>query len=194
MNQRGSKTAPVAEPKKVIQPTKSCYIRVAEPLPKDVTIQQIMDSLPREVYEKSNLKAMMEVTTTFVFTALGLYSIYLSPWYLLPLAWIFTGTAGCGLFVIGHDCGHRSMFTSRFLNDLVGTLTLTLLVYPYHPWRIQHNHHHANTNRLHVDNAWQPTQPDVYAKKSLIVRAALRLVKGPTWFFWQHWPFGHGAF
>lgn len=183
MNQREGKTAVVAEARKIQKPTKSCYTAVAEPLPSDVTLQQIMETLPKEVFAKSYVKAMFSIMTTFVFTALGMYCIYLSPWYLLPIAWIFAGTAACGLFVIGHDCGHRSMFPSTFFNDLVGTLTLTLLVYPYHPWRIQHNHHHANTNKLHVDNAWQPTQPDAYLNHNAIVRGALRLVKGPTWFF-----------
>jgi len=171
------------EQKKFVQPTKSCYKAVAEPLPTDVTLQQIMDTLPKEVFEKSYVKGFLACLSTLVFTALGMYCIYLSPWYLLPFAWIFAGTAACGLFVIGHDCGHRSMFASKAVCDIVGTLTLTLLCYPYHPWRIKHNHHHANTNRLYVDNAWQPTQPEKYLRQNVVVRQVLRLVKGPTWFF-----------
>jgi len=163
-------------------PTKSCYKVVAEPLPSDVTLSQILDTLPKQVFEKSNVKGVLAIMRTLVFTALGLYFVHLSPWYLLPFGWIFAGTAACGLFVIGHDCGHRSLFPSVFVNDVVGTLTLTLLVYPYHPWRIQHNFHHANTNKLHVDNAWQPTDPVTFKNHNIIIRGALRLVKGPLWF------------
>jgi len=175
--------------KKVVKPTKSCYIHVAEPLGTEVTLKEIMDTIPKEVFEKSYLKAVRTILTTFFFTALGVYFIHISPWYLLPISWIFTGTALTGFFVIGHDCGHRSMFPSLFLNDLVGTVTLTCIVYPYHPWRIKHNHHHANTNKLHVDNAWQPTHPDWYKDSSIFVQGALRLVKGPVWFIGSigHW-------
>jgi len=164
------------------EPTKSCYKAIAEPLPSNVTLKDIMETLPKEVFEKSYVKAAFSILTTFVFTALGLYAIHLAPWYLLPFAWILAGTAACGLFVLGHDCGHRSLVPSVVINDIIGTLTLTLLVYPYHPWRIQHNHHHANTNRLYIDNAWQPTDPVAYKNHPAIIRGALRLVKGPMWF------------
>jgi len=174
-------------------PTKSCYKAVAEPLPSNVTLKDIMDTLPKEIFDKSYLKAIHSILVTLVFTALSIYLIHLSPWYLLPIAWIFAGTAATGLFVIGHDCGHRSMFSSVFLCDVVGTLTLTLLVYPYHPWRIKHNLHHANTNRLHVDNAWQPTHPDKYMAANKVVRGFLQLVKGPVWFIGSigHWLVEH---
>jgi len=193
MKQRGASKTAVAEPRKVERPTKSCYKSVAEPLPDNVGLKDIMDTLPKEVFAKSYFKAIRTILTSLVFTALGIYLVYLSPWYLLPFAWIFAGTASCGLFVIGHDCGHRSMFPSVFVNDVVGTLTLTMLVYPYHPWRIQHNHHHANTNRLHVDNAWQPTWPETYKNASPVVQFALRLVKGPAWFVGSigHWIMEH---
>jgi len=166
----------------VPHPTKACYKAVAEKLPEEVTLNQLMDTLPKQVFDKSNTKAILAVLRTFIFTALGLYLVHISPWYLLPFAWIFAGTAGCGLFVLGHDCGHRSLFPSVFVNDLMGTFTLTLLCYPYHPWRIKHNFHHANTNKLYVDNAWQPTIPEMFVKHPLIVRGILRLIKGPFWF------------
>jgi omega-6 fatty acid desaturase (delta-12 desaturase) len=183
MQQRGTK-APVAQELKVgpPKPTKSCYKKVAEDLPSNVTLKDIMDTLPKEVFEKSYFKGAFACLTTFVFTALGMYLIHLAPWYLLPIMWILAGTAACGLFVLGHDCGHRSLFPSVWVNDIVGTVLLSVLVYPYHPWRIQHNFHHANTNRLHVDNAWQPTNPEAFPKYNIVIRVGLRLVKGPLWF------------
>jgi len=50
-------------------------------------------------------------------------------------------------FVIGHDCGHRSFSTNKLLEDIVGTLAFMPLVYPFEPWRIKHNQHHAQTNK-----------------------------------------------
>ena len=50
-------------------------------------------------------------------------------------------------FVVGHDCGHRSFSKNKLLEDIVGTLAFAPLIYPFEPWRIKHNHHHAHTNK-----------------------------------------------
>ena len=56
--------------------------------------------------------------------------------------------AASQLFVIGHDCGHRSFSKDKLVEDIVGTVMFAPLVYPFEPWRIKHNHHHAHTNKL----------------------------------------------
>lgn len=50
-------------------------------------------------------------------------------------------------FVVGHDAGHRSFSKNKLLEDIVGTLMFAPLIYPFEPWRIKHNHHHAHTNK-----------------------------------------------
>jgi len=50
-------------------------------------------------------------------------------------------------FVIGHDCGHRSFHKNNLVEDIVGTIMFAPLIYPFEPWRIKHNHHHAHTNK-----------------------------------------------
>ena len=50
-------------------------------------------------------------------------------------------------FVVGHDCGHRSFSSNKLLEDIVGTLAFMPLIYPFEPWRIKHNQHHAQTNK-----------------------------------------------
>jgi len=52
------------------------------------------------------------VITNILAVIAGYAMLVYSPWYLLPLAWIFTGTALTGFFVIAHDGGHRS-FSNR---------------------------------------------------------------------------------
>ena len=37
------------------------------------------------------------------------------------------------MFVIGHDCGHRSFSKNRLLEDIVGTLMFMPLIYPFEP-------------------------------------------------------------
>ena len=50
-------------------------------------------------------------------------------------------------FVVGHDCGHRSFCKNKLVEDIVGTIMFMPLIYPFDPWRIKHNQHHAHTNK-----------------------------------------------
>lgn len=52
------------------------------------------------------------------------------------------------LFMIQHDCGHGSFFSSRRANDLVGGVLGVLTLAPYAYWRRTHGYHHANHGRL----------------------------------------------
>src|SRR3546814_12537768 len=52
------------------------------------------------------------------------------------------------LFMIQHDCGHRSFFRSRRLNDLPGSVIGVLTLTPHRYWRPAHNTHHATSGNL----------------------------------------------
>jgi omega-6 fatty acid desaturase (delta-12 desaturase) len=52
------------------------------------------------------------------------------------------------LFLIQHDCGHRSFFRSRRLNDLLGNAIGVLTLTPHGYWRKAHNIHHVTSGNL----------------------------------------------
>ena len=52
------------------------------------------------------------------------------------------------LFIIQHDCGHHSYFSSRRLNDLVGRFIGVVTLTPHEYWRRSHNTHHATCGNL----------------------------------------------
>jgi len=52
------------------------------------------------------------------------------------------------LFIIQHDCGHRSFFRSRGLNDKLGALIGVMTLTPHAYWRQAHNTHHATCGNL----------------------------------------------
>jgi omega-6 fatty acid desaturase (delta-12 desaturase) len=52
------------------------------------------------------------------------------------------------LFIIQHDCGHRSFFRSPRVNDLLGTLIGFITLTPHAYWRRAHNTHHATCGHL----------------------------------------------
>jgi omega-6 fatty acid desaturase (delta-12 desaturase) len=52
------------------------------------------------------------------------------------------------LFIIQHDCGHRSLFASRWTNDWIGRAISLITLTPYTYWRLQHARHHAASGNL----------------------------------------------
>lgn len=52
------------------------------------------------------------------------------------------------LFMIQHDCGHRSLFKSGKLNDWLGRALGVLTLTPYDCWKHEHAIHHATSGDL----------------------------------------------
>lgn len=51
-------------------------------------------------------------------------------------------------FIIQHDCGHGSFFSSRRMNDFVGRCMSVLTMAPYSLWKREHAQHHASSGNL----------------------------------------------
>ncbi|WP_019499957.1 fatty acid desaturase [Pseudanabaena sp. PCC 6802] len=162
-------------------------------LPPGTTLRDIIKTLPPEVFVKNTPRAWLGVAFSLLAVGLGYASIAFAPWYLLPLAWIFTGTALTGFFVLGHDCGHRSFSPKLWVNDLVGHVLFLPLLYPFHPWRIMHDRHHNHTNKLGEDNAWYPFTAREYAEIKPYERFFYRLIRGRFWWIGSiiHWAVLH---
>lgn len=85
--------------------------------------------------------------------------MWLGIWALMRSAYVTTIVAGVlalvpagglllRLFIIQHDCGHGSMFTSRRANDWLGRVLGIFTFTPYEYWRLQHAGHHATSGNL----------------------------------------------
>lgn len=152
-------------------------------------LKDIIKTIPQECFQKNRRKAWTAAIVNVLMVALGYAGIVFAPWYLLPLTWVFTGTALTGFFVIGHDCGHRSFAQRKWVNDLVGHLFMAPLIYPFHSWRILHNKHHNYTNKLDVDNAWQPFRPEFYESLGTPLQLGYQALRGKCWWIGSivHW-------
>ena len=162
-------------------------------LDRNVRLQDILKTLPKEVYTKNKWKAWMGFINSVILVSLGWLGIAIAPWYLLPVLWLFTGTVFFGLFVVAHDCGHRSFADRRWVCDLVGHIALTPCIYPFHPWRILHNIHHKHTNNMDADNTWNPFYPEEYEKMNAFERGVYRSLHGKFWWVGSaiHWGLLH---
>ncbi|OED42259.1 fatty acid desaturase [Chromatiales bacterium (ex Bugula neritina AB1)] len=102
-----------------------------------------------------NNRSVLEIIATVV----PLVAIWLIMWSLLQtgnaLAWLAVAallipTAGLmvRLFIIQHDCGHGSMFSSKSANEWVGRILGVFTFTPYDYWRKLHAAHHATSGNL----------------------------------------------
>lgn len=153
------------------------------------SLKEVIKSLPAEYFEKRPLKAWGAVLITLIAVGIGYSAIAIAPWFLLPIAWIFTGTALTGCFVLAHDCGHRSFAKRRWVNDWVGHILMMPLIYPFHSWRILHNQHHTHTNKTDLDNAWHPFHPEFYDSLNVWSRWGYQGLRGRFWWVASivHW-------
>ncbi len=155
----------------------------------EIRLRDIVKTIPKECFQKNSRKAWLSAFMSVAAAVVGYGAIAYSPWFLLPFAWIFTGTALTGWFVIAHDCGHRSFAKKPWVNDLVGHIFLLPLIYPFHSWRVLHNLHHQETNKLMVDNAWHPWLPEEYERTPGFLRSFFGLFRGRLWWLAStlHW-------
>lgn len=111
-------------------------------------------------------------------------SLSRSYWLIVPLA-VFAGLFVVRIFIIFHDCGHRSYFRSVRANDVVGFITGVLTLTPYYHWRWEHAIHHASAgdlDRRGTGDIWTMTVQE-YLESGRWRRFAYRLSRNPVILF-----------
>ena len=91
--------------------------KVSWQLDSNLKLRDIINTLPKEVFVKDARKAWSKLIINVLCVSLGYWGLIVTPWFLLPIFWIFTGTALQGLCVIAHDCGHRSFSNRNWGSD-----------------------------------------------------------------------------
>ena len=86
------------------------------------------------------------------------------------------------LFILQHDCGHGSFFTSRRANNALGFVLGVLTLTPYKYWRRTHAIHHATSGNLdHRDfGEIQTLTVEEYLSRSRWGRLAYRIYRNPV--------------
>ncbi len=96
-------------------------------------------------------RSVIQLTLTLTLFA----GVCIAMFFALKVSLILTGLfalIGGGLltriFILQHDCGHRSFFKSKRMNDWTGRALSLLTATPYDFWRRSHNVHHAVSGDL----------------------------------------------
>jgi len=101
----------------------------------------------KPIVEKSVLQLATSVGMFVGACAVMYWSLQVSALLTLLLA-IPAGALLVRVFIIQHDCGHGSFFTSARANDAAGMLCSLFTLTPYAHWRRQHAGHHRSWNNL----------------------------------------------
>jgi omega-6 fatty acid desaturase (delta-12 desaturase) len=119
-------------------------------------IRDMLRLIPRECYRTNAAKATGYFIRDFALIVVTVLAMYLlNSWWATPLA-ILLGSFLTSFFILGHDAGHRSFCRSRRHNNCVGHLTTSLVLWPFHIWRLSHNVHHRHTHHVDKEIAWRP--------------------------------------
>ncbi|GAA0185186.1 hypothetical protein LIER_32474 [Lithospermum erythrorhizon] len=133
--------------------------------PPPFRIGDIRAAIPAHCWVKNPWRSMSYVLRDFaVILGLILLANYIDSWIVLPLYWAAQGTMFWALFVLGHDCGHGSFSDIGMLNNVVGHVLHSLILVPYHGWRISHRTHHQNHGNVEHDESWVPLPEKLYKK------------------------------
>ncbi|MCM3626794.1 fatty acid desaturase [Paenibacillus glycanilyticus] len=147
------------------------------------TVRQLKQDIAP--YEKSLArKSIMQIINTILPFVLLWYfaflSLSVSYWLTLAIAVAAAGFV-IRIFILFHDCCHQSLFKSKRLNEIVGTITGILTFHPYHQWKHAHSIHHAtssNLNKRGTGDVWILTVEE-YLQSSLWKRLSYRLYRNP---------------
>jgi omega-6 fatty acid desaturase (delta-12 desaturase) len=138
--------------------------------------------------QPSTPRALWQIVNTFCLYALIWYLIYrslmISWWLTVPLA-ILAGALLVRVFIIFHDCGHGSFFSSRRANSIVGFISGVLTFTPFYHWRWEHAIHHGTVGHLDkrgTGDVWTLTVQE-YLESSRWKRFAYRLARNPVVLF-----------
>ncbi|WP_147125419.1 fatty acid desaturase [Shimia ponticola] len=111
----------------------------------------------RQYTDRDDRIATIELVWTVAAYCAAVYgAIAFAPnwWITAPLMLVIAAT-GVRIYMLQHDCIHGTLFSSRRLNDVVGTLLSPIALTPYQATKYAHNRHHAYVSDLDHRDAFE---------------------------------------
>jgi omega-6 fatty acid desaturase (delta-12 desaturase) len=151
-------------------------------------VKEQKQEMIRKYAQSDDVKGLTQVLTTLALFALlwwaALLSVRVSYW-LTAAAVLLIGLFSVRVFALMHECGHGSLFRTRWLNRAFGFLLGVISGMPQYVWSQHHNFHHATNGNwekyrgvyttLSVDeySAMTIAQQRMYRRKCSIATAPL---------------------
>jgi omega-6 fatty acid desaturase (delta-12 desaturase) len=145
--------------------------------PPTATLKELHDAVPKHLLKKDQTRAALYVVRDVIFAAFlyklayqitplvesdfhgyvtgGLQKTVLKSFLWLTYWWT-QGMVNAGIFCLGHDAGHTSLFENNKINNTVGFLLHAYILIPYFAWRSTHHAHHKATASMERDENYVP--------------------------------------
>lgn len=126
-------------------------LEIPEPTPatKDAVVnwRKIVTKYQQPCLKKSSLQIANSIGPYLLIWVLMYFSVQVS-WPLTIGLAALGGLFLVRVFIIFHDCGHGSFFSSKKANNVLGFITGVMTFTPYRYWRWQHAVHHGTSGNL----------------------------------------------
>eukprot|EP00808_Paulinella_micropora_P003119 g14513.t1 len=144
-----------------------CYKKMNHPekLLNEKSMTDILESMPREVYQPSWSAAVFEILQSLILVGVSVTIFATLPWYTIPLGWVIAACAMVSLFNVGHDCAHKTFTESSMFNNVVGEIAFVLLMHPFQAFKFKHLHSEEFMRR--VDSAPREVTAAAYPHSTL---------------------------
>ena len=123
-------------------PTKKDHVLERVPVAKpSFTLSQLKKAIPPHCFKRSILRSMSYVVSDLTISAILYYLAttyiplipspllrYLLAW---PIYWVLQGAVLMGVWVLGHECGHHAFSDYSWLDDTMGLILHSSILYPY---------------------------------------------------------------
>jgi omega-6 fatty acid desaturase (delta-12 desaturase) len=130
----------------------------------DVRLRDIFETIPKPCFVISAWRSwasLVRVIGSFALLTWAIIAVPLSSgtdllWQVPVhgILWLLSGLSLLGLFVLGHDCGHRAFSNKPWVNRLVGHICHSPLANAFQTWVVTHDHHHSQTQRRGQEVDW----------------------------------------
>ncbi|KZT19612.1 hypothetical protein NEOLEDRAFT_1077503 [Neolentinus lepideus HHB14362 ss-1] len=144
--------------------------------PMTLTMGEIREAIPANLFNRSSTRSLLYLFRDILMaavawvlasqiepavnylttTACHRYLAQIIQYMMWSSYWWFQGLIFTGIWVLGHECGHGAFSENKYLCDVIGFVTHTMLWTPYFSWKLVHHRHHANHASMERDEVYVP--------------------------------------
>lgn len=126
-------------------------------LAKPIDLRSLRDTVPSDLFELPRLrtlgKALFLLTVVIGLLALG---TMVDSLLIKLLVGFVSGVPLFALASVGHESGHGSASRNRFVNDLTGLVSMSVIGMPARGWKLKHDIHHKFGGVQGIDTDSEP--------------------------------------
>lgn len=134
--------------------------------PPPFTLTDLRNAIPPHCFKRNMLLSFGFLTLDWMIVSSLFYCAYivLEEWTIpiyctifgYLIYWFVQGSIMCGIWVLGHECGHDAFSENALINDIVGLILHSAVLVPYHGFKFIHRIHHSHTGSCENDVLFVP--------------------------------------